>query len=68
MNWVKALATLAVLTVTFVAVGALVGLIAAVLDSVAALAVVVLLLAALLGASKAGASPNRLLSNPYWGR
>jgi hypothetical protein len=67
MNWPKLTAALAVATVTFVAVGAFVGLVAEVLGSAAALAVVALLLVAVAAASKAGASPNRWLSNPYWG-
>ncbi|WP_137287294.1 hypothetical protein [Halorussus salinisoli] len=68
MNWWKPLAALSVALVTFVAVGGLVGLAAAVLGSLAALAVVGLLVVAVLAASKWGSAPNRWLSTPYWGR
>lgn len=67
MRWSELLGALAVASVTFVAVGALVGLVRAVLGNVAALAVVGLVVVAVAAASGLGAAPNRWLSNPYWG-
>jgi uncharacterized membrane protein len=67
MHWSRLLGALAVATVAFVAVGALVGLVGTVFGSNPALAVVALLVVAVAAASRMGASPNRVLSNPYWG-
>ena len=68
MNWWKPLAALAVGLLAFVAVGGLVGLLRAVAGSVAALAVVALLVVVILAWSKTGTTPPRLLSTPYWGQ
>jgi hypothetical protein len=67
MNWSRLLGALAVATVAFVAVGALVGLIGTVFGNIPALAVVALLVVAVLAASRFGSSPNRVLSTSYWG-
>jgi hypothetical protein len=68
MDWWKPLAVLAVGSLALVAVGSLAGLARAVAGSVAALAVVVLLVVTVLAWNKMGTEPPRLLSTPYWGR
>jgi hypothetical protein len=68
MDWWKPIAALSVGLLTFVAVGGFVGLVEIALGSLAALAVVGLLVSVVLVWSKAGTGPNRWLSNPYWGR
>lgn len=67
MNWWKPLAALAVGLLAFVAVGGLVRLLRAVAGNVAALVVAVLLIVVVLAWSRAGSTPNRWLSTPYWG-
>jgi len=67
MNWSRLLGALAVATVTFVAVGALVGLVGTLVGNIAALAVVALLVVGVAAASHFGSSPTRELSTPYWG-
>lgn len=68
MDWWKPLAGLAVALLTFVAVGALTDLVGVLLGSLAALVVIALVAAVVLGLSRWGTAPNRWLSNPYWGR
>lgn len=68
MDWWKPLTALAVGLLAFVVVGGLVRLLRAVAGSVAALAVVALLVVTVLAWSKTGTGPPRWLSTPYWGR
>jgi len=66
MHWLRLLGALAAVSVAFVAVGSLVRLAATVTASTAALAVVGLVVAAVLVATRAGSAPPNRLSNPYW--